>query len=93
MIFGLMAALFAGYAALVNIVGVPPPHRVRNLDVVRIMPIRWCTGIFFSGQLRVGVRPSRMGGRSRRYAEVEEVCRLVGVILALSRMAESDPHD
>jgi hypothetical protein len=51
MIFGLMAALFPGFAALVNIIGDPRLHGARSVDVVRIMAIGWCAGIFFSGLL------------------------------------------
>jgi hypothetical protein len=52
MIFGLMfAPLFPGFAAVVNIIGDPRLHGVRSLDVVRLMAVGWCAGIFFSGLL------------------------------------------
>jgi len=51
MIFGLMFAFVPGLAAFVNIIGDPRLHEVRSLDVVRLMAIGWCAGIFFSGVL------------------------------------------
>ena len=51
MIFGLMFALLPGFAAVVNIIGDPRLHGVRSVDVVRLIAIGWCAGIFFSGLL------------------------------------------
>ena len=51
MIFGLMFALLPGFAAVANIIGDPRVHGIRSLDVVRLMAIGWCAGIFFSGLL------------------------------------------
>jgi hypothetical protein len=51
MIFGLMFALVPGFAAVVNIIGDPRLHGVRGVDVLRLIAIGWCAGIFFSGLL------------------------------------------
>ena len=52
MIFGLMGApLFPGFAATVNIIGDPRLHGVRGVEVMRLISIGWCAGIFFSGLL------------------------------------------
>jgi hypothetical protein len=51
-IFGLMLGpLFPGFAAVVNIIGDPRLHGVRGVDMVRLMAIGWCAGIFLSGLL------------------------------------------
>ena len=51
MIFGLMFALLPGFAAVGNIIGDPRLRGVRGVDVMRLLAIGWCAGIFFSGLL------------------------------------------
>ena len=51
MIFGLMFALLPGFAAVVNMIGDPRLQGVRSVDIVRLIAIGWCAGIFFSGLL------------------------------------------
>ena len=51
MIFGLMFALLPAFAAVVDILGDPRLHGIRSVDVVRLIAIGWCAGIFFSGLL------------------------------------------
>jgi len=51
MIFGLMFALVPGFAAVVNVIGDPRLHSVRGVEVLRLIAIGWCAGIFFSGLL------------------------------------------
>jgi hypothetical protein len=51
MIFGLMFAFFPGFAAVVNTIGDPRLLAIRSVDVVRLIAIGWCAGIFFSGVL------------------------------------------
>jgi len=51
MIFGLMFALLPGFAAVVNMIGDPRLQGVRSVDIVRLIAVGWCAGIFFSGLL------------------------------------------
>ncbi len=51
MIFGLMFALLPGFAAVVNMIGDPRLQGVRSVDIVRLIAIGRCAGIFFSGLL------------------------------------------
>jgi hypothetical protein len=52
MIFGLMGApLLPGFAATVNIIGDPRLHGLRGVELLRLIAIGWCAGIFFSGLL------------------------------------------
>ena len=52
MIFGLMSApLLPGFAATVNIIGDPRLHGIRGVEVLRLISIGWCAGIFLSGLL------------------------------------------
>ena len=52
MIFGLMGApLLPGLAAVINAIGDPRLQGVRGVDMVRLIAIGWCAGIFFSGLL------------------------------------------
>jgi len=50
MIFGLLfPPLFPGFAATINIIGDPRLNGIRGVEVLRLMAIGWCAGIFFSG--------------------------------------------
>jgi len=41
--------LFSGFAAFMNILGRPPFHEIRNLDVVRLIAIGACWGVAAAG--------------------------------------------
>jgi len=51
MIYYLMVALFPEFPLVINIIGDPRLHGVRGEEVLRLIGIGLCAGMFFSGLL------------------------------------------
>lgn len=70
MIFGLMFAVVPGFAVVVNIIGDPRLQGIRSVDIVRLVAIGWCAGIFFSGALLL--ISSKIGNRTLAASDLDQ---------------------
>jgi hypothetical protein len=65
-----MFALIPGFAAAVNILDDPRLYDLRNADMVRLMAIGWCAGIFVSGLLLL--MNSKIANRALAASDLEQ---------------------